>query len=235
MTKRSTIHRLAWTGAALAALALGGCTTGELTDKPTSFLNKIFVTGKWKQIERAPNNEVEVVTIEHVVDFPQGSTTLEQATERELQDFLRSSNVSGADRVTLHGPRRDYGSHDPVTRKRLEVLQAELAELGVVSSVPAEDRLQPVESEAIAILVTRAVVIAPSCDQGQPGVGQRPSYVIGCANASNFGQMVYDPLDIKQGRGMDAADGEARAAAIKRYREGKATELDASEIDTTSN
>lgn len=225
--------RLRWLGAILAALALTGCTTSELTDKPTSWLRTAITTGKWKPIPRSRSNEVEVVTIEHVVDFSSGETSIEPTTMRELRSFLSRSNVSGADRVTLHGPRRDLGSHDPVTSKRLNVLQAELAELGVVSSVPNGERIQPADGEAVAILVTRAVVIPPDCSQPKPTQGYRPAWVIGCADSVNFGQMVFDPLDLREGRGMDPADGEARALAIQRYREGEVTPLDESQIDTT--
>lgn len=233
MTTLRTSVCLRCFGAALAVLALAGCTTSELTDKPTSWLRSAITTGKWKPIPRARNNEVEVVTIEHVVDFSSGETSIAPTTMRELRSFLGRSNVNGADRVTLHGPRRDLGSHDPVTRKRLEVLQSELAELGVVSSVPSGERLQPADGEAVAILVTRAVVIAPDCAQPKPTRGYRPGWVVGCADSVNFGQMVFDPLDLREGRGMDPADGEARALAIQRYREGEITPLDESAIDTT--
>lgn len=233
MTNLRTTKGLRWLSTALVALALAGCTTSELTDKPTSWLRSVITAGKWKPIPRAPHNEVEVVTIEHVVDFSTGETSIAPSTMRELRTFLSRSNVNGADRITLHGPRRDLGSHDPVTRKRLDVLQAELAELGVVSSVPSGDRLQPADSEGIAILVTRAIVIPPDCSQEMPARGYRPVWTIGCADTVNFGQMVFDPLDLREGRGMDAADGEARALAIQRYREGQITPLDKSQIDTT--
>lgn len=233
MTDRRTKTRLCWLGAAAAALALSGCTTGELTDKPTSWLRSVITTGKWKPVQRAPKNEVEVVTIEHVVDFPSGQTSISPRTMRELRDFLSRSNVNGADRVTLHGPRRDLGLHDPVTRKRLDVLKAELGELGVISTVPSGERLKPADSESVAVLITRAIVIPPDCTQNLPVKGYRPVWAIGCADTVNFGQMVFDPLDLEQGRGMDPADGEARALAIQRYREGEIIPLDESEIDTT--
>ncbi len=220
-------------GTALAVLALAGCTTGELTDKPTSWLREAITTGKWKPVPRSPKNDVEVVTIEHVVDFRSGETAIGPTTMRELRDFLSRSNVNGADRVTLHGPRRDLGSHDPVTRERLEVLQSELNEMGIASSVPSGERLAPAASDAIAVLVTRAVVIPPDCEQELPARGYRPVWVVGCATNANFGQMVYDPLDLLEGRGMEGADGEARALAIQRYRENETTPLDTSSIDTT--
>ena len=234
MTDFRTTACLRWLPATLALLVLTGCTTGELTDKPTSWLRSVITAGKWKPIERSPNNEVEVVTIEHVVDFPSSKTSISPTTMRELRDFLSRSNVNGADRVTLHGPRRDLGSHDPVTSKRLEVLQAELSELGVVSSVPTGERLQPADGDSIAILVTRAVIIPPDCSQALPPKGGRPAWVIGCADNVNFGQMVFDPLDIEEGRGMNSADGEARALAIQRYRENQITPLEKSEVDTAA-
>ena len=233
MTEHRTTPRLRWLGAAVTLMVMTGCTANELTDKPTNWLGNIITAGKWKQIPRAAGNTVEVVTIEHAVAFNGGETTISPLGKRQITQFLRQTNVSGSDRVMLYGPRRDFGSHDPVTSKRLEVLQAELAQQGVVSSVPAEERLIAADPEAIAILITRAVVIAPECAQPAPGRGARPDFVVGCANSANFGQMVYDPLDIEHGRGMGPADGEARALAIQRYREGEINELEESEIDTT--
>ena len=233
MTSSRSKKHLRTLGVALAALALTGCTTSELTDKPTSWLRSVITTGKWKPIPRPPQNDVEVVTIEHVVDFSSGETSISPTTMRELRGFLSRSSVNGADRITLHGPRRDLGSHDPVTKKRLDVLQAELSELGVISSVPSDERLRPADSDGIAILVTRAVVIPPDCEQNLPVKGYRPVWVVGCADTYNFGQMVFDPLDLKEGRTAGPADGEAGALAIQRYREGEITPLDESEIDTT--
>ena len=214
-------------------LTLSGCNTTELVDKPTTWVKGLVKTGKWEQMERAPLNEVEIVTIEHVVDYGSEETTISTSSRRSLVDFLRRSNVNGADRVTLHGPRRDFGAHDPVTAQRLEVLKAELSQLGVLSSIPPADRIQPSDPDAVAMLVTRAVVITPDCSQTPPPTTERPVWTKGCSNTANLGQMVYDPLDLKQGRQLTPADGEAGAAAIQRYREGEIIELDDTQTSTT--
>ena len=226
--------RLALLGPTFAALALAGCNTTELVDKPTTWVGGLIKTGKWKQMDRSPLNEVEIVTIEHVVDYSATDTGLTDSARRRLVEFLHMSNVNAADRVTLHGPRRDFGSHDPVTSQRLEILQSELSRLGIFSAIPSADRIPPSDPEAVAMLVTRAVVIPPDCNQTPPARAARPEFVMGCANTANLGQMVFDPLDLKHGRQMEGADGEARALAIQRYREGEITELEESDTETTS-
>ena len=67
-----------------------------------------------------------------------------------------------------------------------------------------------------------------------PPKGSRPTWVVGCADNVNFGQMVFDPLDMEEGRSMNSADGEARALASQRYREGLVTPLEKSDVDTSA-
>ena len=59
--------RLTLLGAAIAALALAGCNTTELVDKPTTWVSGLIKTGKWTQMERSSLNEVEIVTIETIL------------------------------------------------------------------------------------------------------------------------------------------------------------------------
>lgn len=233
MPSQRNVKRFAWAGCALAGLALAGCNTTELIDKPTTFLGDLIKTGKWEQMDRAPRNEVEIVTIEHVVGYSASETALSDSSRRRLSEFLRRSNVNGADRVTLHGPRRDLGSHDPVTSERLEVLRAELSKLGVNSHIPPADRIQPSDPEAVAMMVTRAITIPPDCTQTPPSSNRRPVFVKGCSNTANLGAMIFDPLDLKEGRPVSDGDGEAAAAAIKRYRDGEIEELENTSTATT--
>lgn len=233
MPSQRNVKRFAGLSCVLAGLALAGCNTTELIDKPTTFLDGVIKTGKWEQMERAPLNEVEIVTIEHVIDYDASATALSNASRRQLSSFLSRSNVNGADRVTLHGPRRDLGGHDPVTSERLEVLRAELSKLGVESHIPPADRIQPSDPDAVALMVTRAITIPPDCTQTPPSGAQRPTFVRGCSNTANLGAMIFDPLDLVEGRPLSDGDGEAAAAAIKRYRDGEIEELENTSTATT--
>ena len=51
------------------------------------------------------------------------------------------------------------------------------------------------------------------------------SFRKGCVNETILGQMVANPADLRRGRTLGPADGEAAARAIERYRRGETTPL----------
>ncbi len=219
--------------AAVLLLGLSACNSGGFLRGPDEYVRNVITTGKWRQAERSADNDVEIISIEHAVAFQGSADALSSAERKNLLDFLRRSQVGGSDRISLHGPLRDFGRHDPVTAARLESLKAELDRLGLESRIAEGGRIAPSDADQIAVLVTRAVAISPDCTQSAPPRGHRPKFLIGCSNTTALGAMVADPLDLREGRPMSPADGEAGALGIQRYREGEIEELEEAETQTT--
>ncbi len=218
---------------AVLLLGLTGCNAGDLFRGPDEYVRSIVTTGKWRQAVRSPDNDVEIITIEHAVAFQSSAEGLSRGERKRLLDFLRRSQIGGSDRISLHGPMRDFGRHDPVTAARLEALKAELDRVGLKSVIADDGRIAPSDTEQVAVLVTRAIAISPDCRQSSPPRGHRPEFVMGCSNTTALGAMVADPLDLREGRTMGPADGEAGALGIQRYRERELEELEDADTQTT--
>lgn len=219
---------------ALSLLVLAGCNTGEVWRTPDEYVGDLFRTAKWKPAKRTPENSVELIGIEHVVTFDEGSARMTAPERQRLSQFLSRSRLGSGDSVALLGPLRDQGRHDPVTAARLQFVRGELLVMGISATVPLEDRPDLAAREGISVVVHRSVVISPDCSQPMPARGNRPRFVMGCANEANFGQMIADPLDLVQGREADPADGEASALSIERFRARESTEVEEAEAGTTN-
>lgn len=220
---------------ALASLLLNACNnSGEALQRPDEYVEELFRTANWRPSDRAPRNEVELVSLEHRINFKEGSAQFDQNERRLLGDFLMRSGIGRGDSVTIHAPRRDGNLHDPVTASRLGFLRGELSAMGIKSVVPLAQDLGATQAEIITVAVERSVVVSPDCAQPLPAVGNRPRFVMGCSNEVNLGLMVVDPLDIEQGRELTPADGEATTLSIQRYRAGEIRELESTEAETTN-
>jgi pilus biogenesis lipoprotein CpaD len=221
--------RIAFLG--LAALALAGCETWKTPDE---YVGDAFNFGRWKQMQRPADNSVERIAIEHVVAFASDSADMTQAERDRLAEFLRRANVGKDDQVSLYGPLRDHGRHDPVTTARIQFVRGELLVKGVSAIAPLVQRNGRELRDGISVVVSRSVVIMPDCSQPDPATGHRPQFMIGCASTTNLGRMIVDPLDLEHGRAPDPADGETAAQSIERLRERKTEELETIEAETTN-
>ena len=207
----------------LAALALTGCHIEEIQNNPIDVLSShTFDHANWQQRPRTMDNQVEEITLVHTINFTQGDSELSEEEMGELLKFLQESGVHDGARIEIDGPRDQGGYHDPLTAARMSAIEAELTSIGLRSQVPA----RPITSlakpeEAIAVTVSRAMVILPDCTTPQPEFALRPRAIFGCSNAAGLGMMIADPLDLKRGRAIDSADGEAASQSIQRYRAGK--------------
>ena len=219
---------------ALASLLLSACNSGEALQRPDQYVEELFRTANWRPSDRSPRNEVELVSLEHRVNFAEGAAQFDQKERRLLADFLMRSGIGRGDTVTIHAPRRDGTLHDPVTASRLAFLRGELSVMGIKSIVPMAQAASAVQPEIITVAIERSVVVSPDCAQPLPAVGNRPRFVMGCSNEVNLGLMVVDPLDIEQGREMTPSDGEATTLSIQRYRAGEVREFESIELETTN-
>ena len=176
-------------------------------------------SGNWQQIPARVVSQVEPITFVHTANFDPGETTLNETEFDRLLAFLQNSGVHQGARIEIDGPRGGGEYFDPVTAARVADIEARLTAIGLRSEIP----VRPVTSllrpdDAIAVSVTRAVVIMPDCTAPQPDPAMRPEYNYNCSNTAALGMMVANPLDLERGRNEGAADGERSAKVIELYR-----------------
>ncbi|MHA1152537.1 MAG: CpaD family pilus assembly lipoprotein [Alphaproteobacteria bacterium] len=200
---------------------LGACHIDPESQTPAEMFTSHTVDhGNWQQIPARVENQVEPITFVHATNFDPGETELSEAEMKSLLAFLQSSGVHEGARIEIDGPRGGGGYFDPVTAARVAEIEAELSDIGLRSEIPVRPMttlLRP--DDAIAVSVTRAVVVLPDCSAPQPEAATRPEYNFNCSNTAALGMMVADPLDLKRGRNEGAADGEAAAKVIQLYRQ----------------
>jgi hypothetical protein len=221
---RSSRHKPRLTRFALlaAAVTLAGCHIPLAAENPVDEVNShLFDSANLQQLQRPMRNQVEPISLVHTVSFDAEETQLGAQELARLAEFLDQAGVGDGARIELDGPRDMGGYHDPVTEARLAALEAELTRIGLRSAVPARPRaLLGKPEDRIAVTVTRAMVIPPDCDPGQPRFATRPGFVFSCSNTAILGQMIADPVDLEQGRALGPADAESSTLAIRRYRAG---------------
>ncbi len=207
----------------LAGLALSGCHIEEIQNNPIDVVNShTFDHANWQQRPRTVDNQVEEITLVHTINFTSGDSDLSEVELSELLKFLQESGVHDGARIEIDGPRDLGGYHDPLTAARMSAIEAELSSIGLRSQVPSRPITSLVKpEEAIAVTVSRAMVILPNCNIPQPEFALRPRAIFSCSNAAALGMMIADPLDLERGRATDPADGQASSVSIQRYRAGK--------------
>ncbi len=207
----------------LGLVALSACHVDPNKQNPIELVTShTFDHANWQQIPGAVENQVEPITFVHSVGFEPGETEVSEGELGRLLAFLQESGVHEGARIEIDGPRSQGGYFDPVTAARVAEIEAELSGIGLRSQIPARPITSLLRPEgAIAVSVTRAVVILPDCSAPQPDFATRPAYTYSCSNTALLGMMIADPLDLERGRNEGAADGEAAAKVIQLYRQRK--------------
>ena len=202
------------------ATLLAACHVDPNTQSPVEVVRSHTVdSANWQQIPAKVVSQVEPITFVHTANFDPGETELNQTEIGRLLAFLQDSGVHQGARIEIDGPRGGGGYFDPVTAARVADIEARLTAIGLRSEIP----VRPVTSlmrpdDAIAVSVSRAVVVLPDCTAPQPDPAMRPQYNYNCANTAALGMMVANPLDLERGRNEGAADGERSAKVIELYR-----------------
>jgi pilus assembly protein CpaD len=160
---------------------------------------------------------VELVALDHDVDFARGSKTVTASGVAGLSNFLRDNAVGEGDSVTVAGP----NTASALTAARRAAVLAELNMLHV-HAVPATVTA-PVSS-AVRVHVDHVVVTAPQCPDWSKPEADNPdntsSSNFGCATEANLAAMVANPADLARGRPSGMADGEALARGVELYKSG---------------
>lgn len=199
---------------------LGACHVDPDTQSAGEvFRSHTVDSANWQQIPARVVSQVEPITFVHTTNFDPGETTLSEAEFDRLLAFLQNSGVHQGARIEIDGPRGGGEYFDPVTAARVADIEARLTAIGLRSEIP----VRPVTSlmrpdDAIAVSVSRAVVVLPDCTAPQPDPAMRPQYNYNCSNTAALGMMVANPLDLERGRNEGAADGERSAKVIELYR-----------------
>jgi pilus assembly protein CpaD len=195
----------------LAPLAMTACTDHRLVTHST-----------WKQQEPIAQPQVQRVNVQHVVPFAQKDLEMTDVEREALAMFVRQNNLQPGSHVSVAAPAKT-AAQTARARNRLASVRNELQRMGVSSSiVQAEATNNQSTGDEIVVFAQTVAVLPPDC----PGYNQpitldyewRPNTRLGCANAVNLGLMVANPSDLAQGRPVSAADGEAMALGVNRYR-----------------
>lgn len=201
-----------------------GCTEKQLNqsaeDNAVELYRHVFHHGKWKQLPRPVDIQVESVSIGHSVEFGGGSTGLSDAERSNLHAFLREKGVASGEVIVLDAPRTADGMLDGLAVTRIEAIKAELARTGLKAAVASKSQpnsLKPA-GDQVAVVVTRTMVIPPDCSTKDAAPGAKPNYTFSCANTANLGQMIANPEDLVAGRVGSYSDGTVGASGIERYR-----------------
>lgn len=202
------------------ATLLAACHVDPNTQSPVEVVRSHTVdSANWQQIPAKVVSQVEPITFVHTANFDPGETELNQTEIGRLLTFLQDSGVHQGARIEIDGPRGGGGYFDPVTAARVAEIEANLSAIGLRSEIPVRPATSLVRPNgAIAVSVTRAVVVLPDCSAPQPEPAMRPQYNYSCSNTSALGMMVANPLDLERGRNEGAADGERAAKVIELYR-----------------
>ena len=195
----------------LAPLAMTACTDHRLVTEAT-----------WKQQEPVAQPRVQRVDAQHVIPFASKDLEMSDVEREALAMFVRQSNLQPGSHVSVAAPAKT-AAQAARSRNRLASVRNELQRMGVSSSVvQAESTTNQSTGDEVVVFAQTVAVLPPDC----PGYNQpitldyewRPTTRLGCANAVNLGLMVANPSDLAQGRPVSAADGEAMALGVQRYR-----------------
>ncbi len=195
----------------LAPLAMTACTDHRLVTEAT-----------WKQQELPAQPRVQRVDAQHVVPFASKDLEISDVEREALAMFVQQSNLQPGSHVSVAAPTKT-AAQAARSRNRIASVRNELQRVGISSSVvQAEPTNNQSTGDEVVVFAQTVAVLAPDC----PGYNQpitldyewRPQTRLGCANAVNLGLMVANPSDLAQGRPLSAADGEAMAAGVQRYR-----------------
>jgi len=215
-----TLHRSTAIVARLAVLVVVLFTAGCGAD--TTF---------WTPAASPKVNKVALTHLSHDVFFPAAAVDAESSGLGGLDAFVARHQVGYGDRIYVVA---SASNPDPVATRRAEGVARHLARRGLDATIlaSAEWAGAPASGNGVRVLVHRFVVVAPRCpDWRKPAnadYGNTQASNFGCADAVNLGMMLADPRDLVEGRTMEGASGDAAAAAVKRYRDGKVMPLDTS-------
>jgi len=199
----------------LAGGLLGGCSGALQEYNPWKY-------GEWRQIRERPINHVEMVSMEHVVAFSENAIRLDQAEFSRMIQFLENSSIKSTDEIAIHAPAFASGTGAQVTRARLDFLQREFLVRGLPTRVFHSRAGIPLSgTDQIAVVVHRAIAMAPDCTASDPIMAGRPSWTPGCTTNASLGLMIADPRDLVRGRPIAPADGVAASKAVEGYRDPK--------------
>ncbi|GBD45151.1 Outer membrane lipoprotein Omp16 [bacterium HR40] len=215
----------------LLALLLASCALPESSLPPAV---------EWPAAPRA-----ELVEMHHTVRFATDSDRLTPVEQARLVAFLDQlpSRPAGHVRVAAHADARGTRAYnlDLAARRARAVADAIRAHTGAETAVdlrsfgegwplaPGDGEEAWARNRRAEVTVKVAVIRIAGCEPATPASGFQldngPYAGLGCATARNLAAMLAAPSDLAAPSPVAPAFGDAAAAAVGRYREGKVTPL----------
>ena len=160
------------------------------------------------------------------VNFAPGSSGLDAGQVSQLRTMVATGRRAQRDEFVVVSD----GSGGPVQQLRAQRVSHSLSEAGARWVGTSVEPAMATGPNAVVIVRSEYLVGYNNCPTYSPATIANPNEALmpgfGCANDSNFGQMLARPRDAAFGRKPGPADGTVGASAVERYREGKVRALD---------
>ena len=182
-------------------------------------------------IEPTQPNEVSVTGLDHTIQLSPGQTSLAPAQVGELNEFLALNGRGDGDRIEIRTRLGNTGQASSPNANIASDLRKSFIRGGYLPS-QVETYNDYVSASTIHISIKRYEVLVPDCGTewvGDTSVRNEPTGLrsLGCSNERNLGLMIADPRDLTGERELSPADSERSIRAVKSYRAGEASDLDA--------
>lgn len=190
--------------ACAALLALAACRPGAAEYSETT--------------ESPKKLTLDDVSASVAVHFAAGSSRLAAADAAKLQAMAASGGIAPSDRVMVSA-----SGAPALATARFNTIASALLRYNIIATARPVGGLPP--NQAV-IQTGRTLVTTPACPDWskdpQLGFTNGLASNYGCSTASNFGQMVWNPADIAEGRPVvHSVDAVPATAAINRYQTDK--------------
>ncbi|WP_085900340.1 CpaD family pilus assembly lipoprotein [Kiloniella majae] len=215
-----------------SAVLIGACAQqkGHQTSDPiqqtTQAVHNFLDTGRWQQIPSSKRTKTVSYIASEGFFIPVNLAEI-NSLGSELQDFIKSYNITSTDVLLIDGLRNSQGNTTEISSQAIRHLQFTLRDLGYKSkkSTQAIAILDPSKHNA-ALLIHRKIIIAPECIIKPYPRGARPhKRTFGCVQEVNLANMVASPEKLDGSQPMTSADSTTLASGVDRYRRGEITPL----------
>jgi pilus assembly protein CpaD len=175
-------------------------------------------TSQWSTVEAPKENKVSLIRFSHSVKFRANEDRMSGPEATRLAGFMRDQNVGYGDQILL------IPGNSALAQRRQESVATAFVRGGLRVMRDVQIDGVALDPNEVRIVVGRHVVTPPPCPnwskRPDEDFGNTPSGNIGCATATNLGQMVANPSDLLSGQPTSPADGELSAFRVESYRHG---------------
>ncbi|WP_020593593.1 CpaD family pilus assembly lipoprotein [Kiloniella laminariae] len=203
----------------------------QIVQAGTNFMD----TGRWRPLPSPQRAKSYSYIASEGFLIPAEDQINSSRLRQELQEVVRTYNITSADELVLDGLYNSTGKKTPESLQAIAIISRSLTEMGLNSSTTSRPVaiLDPIRYNS-AILIHRKVIVGPDCHVPTPPEGARPHRsTFGCSQEANLASMVISPEALDGSKPLSSPDSTAVTLGIDRYRRGEVKAL-TSDLATTS-